>query len=99
MSDRNSAQPRPMPPPQAPKPEEMVKPEEAAPPPRLSEVQLLYKYCPHDIVNADGTLTPNGDPATGETQTIPPGIVKLSAKDALHTLRMRVAIPTQNTEF
>jgi len=99
MPDQNTS-PRPTPVSPAPKAED------APPKPRLLEVELLRKYCPHDIVNDDGTVRPNGDPSqpagqppTGLMQTIGPGVVRLSAKDANVALRQRIAIPTQNTEF
>ena len=77
-----------------------AKPAEAAPKPRLVEVELIRKYCPHHLVDADGNVTPNtpgGARGDGVLATVEPGLVRLAGEDATIALNAGAARPTANT--
>ena len=65
--------------------------------PKLVEVNLLRKYCPHFLVVVDGSVRPNEPPAGTVEQVIFPGIVKLHTKDANIVLNSGVALPSEAT--
>jgi hypothetical protein len=63
--------------------------------PLLIEVELQRKYCPHYLVQGDGSVIEQD--ITQTTQTIPPGVVRLHYEDAQHAMRAGIAIPTYST--
>ena len=69
----------------------------AADAPKMIEVQLVRRYCPHWFVNEDGSLV--HQPADSEEimKTVSPGLMKLHADDAAIALRTGAALPTSNT--
>ncbi len=64
------------------------------PKPKLIEVELLKKYCPHWLVQEDGSCLRNeGD----HLAVLMPGVMKLHLDDAEHTLEAGVAKHTRHT--
>lgn len=76
-------------------------PQQSAAPdkPKLVEVELRRKYCPHWIVNSDGTIAEQDSNGKAPLQYINPGIVRLHPQDASIVLRSTngVAVPTGET--
>lgn len=65
-----------------------------APEPRRIEVDLIRRYCPIYVPQADGSLVANVDEVKA---TIDPGVYSLHFEDATHVLRSGAAQPTRAT--
>jgi hypothetical protein len=81
-------------------PQPEPKPEQPPPPPeqelpRLIEVNLVRRYCPHHLVDSDGNTRPNGGDML-ETLA-PTGTMLMHPDDAQIALESGAALPTRKT--
>ena len=98
-SDNRSGPPRPTDhrysaPSPAPAAPPAPEPEAESAAPKLIEVDLVRKYCPHWLVLADGSLRQN---VVNPLENIPPGVVSLHPDDAGIVLENGIAHATRNT--
>ena len=67
---------------------------QSAPKPRVIEVNLVRRYCPHWLISADGAMVANVGDAL---EILNPAVVELHPDDAEIALASGAALPTKKT--